>query len=206
VGVKWENPARTVRINGAFFYSDYENIQVRVLDQVAPGVGNAGKGEVYGGEIELYAVPTEQLTLTAGLAYLDTEITELGADIDPDLDRITIGNSFVNSPEWTINASGSYTFPVSNIADLTLRLDWSWKDRNYNNWANDVEISQESFHLLNASGTFAFNDAWELVLAARNLTDETYIVTGNYELDSFGYIEAIYAREREWSLSLKYSF
>ena len=205
IGAKWENDARNLRANAAIFYSDYEDVHVRVLDAAAPATGNAGTGEVLGAELELYFVPTEQWTITGGLGYLDTELTALGPTIAPDA-RLAVGNQFVNSPEWAVNASTSYTIPVSSVGELTLRLDWSWKDKVFNNASNDDLIAQDELHLLNASGALTFNHNWEVVAAVRNLTDETYLVTGNYELDSFGYAEGIFAREREWSLSVKYSF
>lgn len=106
-GWKWENAARTARLNGALFYSEYEDIQVRVLDQVAPGVGNAAAGEVKGGELELTVLPVTGLRLEAGVGYLDTEVTELGPNIDPAADRVRVGNRFINSPEWQYSASVS---------------------------------------------------------------------------------------------------
>lgn len=210
-GIKWENESRTLRINGAVFHSDYDDVQVRVLDALAPGIGNAASGEIFGAELEFLSIPTDRLTLSGGFAYLDTEITELGPNIDPAADRLSVGNRFINSPEWSVNASAAYRVPLRHSIDLTVQLDWSWRDKNFNNWANDGIIAQPSLHLLNASATFdlpgeGWAGGWRLVLAGRNLTDETYIVTGNEEFDSFGYTEVIYARPREWSLSLRKDF
>jgi len=206
-GWKWENGNRTVRLNGAVFFSDYEDVQVRVVDAVAPGVGNAGEGEVRGAELELVARPGQALTLEAGVGYLDTEITALGSDIDPAADRVQIGNRFINSPEWSFDASAAYTAALGNSGDLTLRVDWSWRDKVFNNWANDESIAQDALSLINASLTWGSpSGGWEFVLAGRNLTDEIYIVTGNDEIDTFGYSEAIYARPREWTVSIRKLF
>ena len=206
-GWKWQNDTNTVRVNGAIFFSDYEDVQVRVVDVVAPGVGNAGAGEVRGAEIELTTRPIPALRLEAGVGYLDTEITELGANIDPAADRIRVGNRFINSPEWSFAASGAYTFAVGGTSELTARVDWSWRDKVYNNWANDESIAQDALGLANASLTLNLPaSGWDFVLAGRNLTDELYIVTGNNEIDTFGYTEAIYARPREWSLAVRKLF
>ncbi len=96
---------------------------------------------------------------------------------------------------------------MGDSADLTFRVDWSAKDKVFNNWANDEAIAQSSYSLVNAAVSLDLGrSGWRFMVAGRNLTDETYIVTGNDEIDSFGYTEAIYARPREWSLSVKKSF
>lgn len=178
---------------------------------LAPGIGNAATGEVIGAELEFYSIPFERATLSGGVSYLDTEITELGADINPTADRLSVGNRFINLPEWAVSLSGSYMMPLPNGIELTTRIDWSWRDKNFNNWANDDIIAQPDLHLVNASATFelpgdGWAGGWRLVLAGRNLTDETYVVTGNEEFDSFGYTEVVYARPREWSLSMRKDF
>jgi iron complex outermembrane receptor protein len=186
--------------------SKYEDVQVRVLDQFAPGVGNAGEGEVRGAEVELVTEPVRGLKLEAGVGYLDTEITALGARIDPAADRVRVGNRFINSPEWSTNASAAYTWPVGATGDLTARVDWSWRDEVFNNWANDASIAQDALSLVNAAVTLRVPSDWEFVLAGRNLTDDSYVVTGNQEIDTFGYIEVVYARPREWSFAVRKGF
>ncbi len=207
LGWKWQNGADTVRLHGAVFFSQYDDMQVRVKDDLAPGVGNAGEGEVKGAELELTARPIRALKFEVGVGYLDTEITKLGLNIDPTADRISVGNRFINSPKWSCNVGAAYTANVSGSSELTTRLDWSWKSKVFNNWANDDLIAQDSFGLLNASAAWFMPDSgWDFVLAGKNLTDEEYIVTGNDELDSFGYAEAVYARPREWSFSVRKTF
>ena len=207
LGWKWQNGANTVRVNGAVFLSDYQDMQVRVVDSLAPGVGNAGEGEVRGAEIELTARPARALSFEAGVGYLDTEITTLGPNIDPAADRIRLGNRFINSPEWSFDASGSYAMPVGSAGEITARVDWAWRDKVFNNWANDESIAQDSLSLINASLTWNLQESgWDFVLAGKNLTDEIYIVTGNDELDTFGYAEAVYARPREWSFMVRKTF
>jgi len=173
---------------------------------VAPGTGNAAKGRVWGGELELTALPVPELLLQAGAGYLNTKYTRFGAAFDP-AQGIDLNDRFVNSPKWSLSASAAYTIDLGNLGDVTLRIDWSYRAKVYNDAANSEAIAQKWLNLINAGVTFVTTDeAWQLAFNVRNLTDKTYLVTGNDEFNGFGYIEGIYARPREWSLALKRRF
>jgi len=61
-------------------------------------------------------------------------------------------------------------------------------------------------NLLNASLAYTSpGERWSLVVAGRNLLDEEYLVTGLAD-PIVGYVEGIYARPSQWSLSLKVNF
>ncbi len=48
---------------------------------------------------------------------------------------------------------------------------------------------------------------WKLVFGILNLTDELYPIGGNSSLGTgSGYAEIAYARQRQWFLTLDYSF
>ena len=55
---------------------------------IAPIIINAGDAEIYGGELELTALPLPQLRISAGVGYLDAEYTA----VDPDADEVAIDN------------------------------------------------------------------------------------------------------------------
>ncbi len=206
LGWKWSNPEKTIRLDGAAFYTDYSDIQVKIIDVVAPGTGNAAAGEVYGGELELSVLLTPDLLLQFGGGYLDTQYTDFDADFDPQ-QGIDETDSFVNSPKWSLSGSLSYTLAAMEYGDLTFRGDWSFRSKVYNDAANNESIAQDSLHLFNAGVTFVTTDEdWQVAVQVRNITDKTYLITGNEEFNGFGYTEGVYARPREWSLSVKRIF
>jgi len=205
-GWKWTNDADTVRFNGAGFYTDYTNIQVKIIDVIAPGTGNAAKGRIYGGEMELEALLIPKLSLQLSAGYLNTKYTAFAANFDPS-QGINTNSRFVNSPKWSLSGSLSYVVPVSSYGDITFRGDWSYRSKVYNDAANSEFIAQKALHLFNAGAIFNTSDEkWQLALQVRNITNKIYVVTGNDEFNGFGYTEVIYARPREWSLSVKRRF
>lgn len=205
-GWKWGNDSNTVRFDGAVFYTDYTDIQVKIIDVVAPGTGNAAEGEVWGGELELSALVTPDFLLQFGAGYLDTQYTAFGPDFDPE-QGIDEGDRFVNSPKWSLSGSASYTVQAMDFGDITFRVDWSYRSKVYNDAANSEAIAQDGLHLFNAGATFVTADEnWQVAVQVRNLTNRTYLITGNDEFNGFGYTEGVYARPREWSLSVQRSF
>ncbi|HET6629981.1 MAG TPA: TonB-dependent receptor [Woeseiaceae bacterium] len=209
LGFKSEFLDSRVRLNGAGFYSDYQDIQVVIFNGVAPETRNAAKGRIRGGEIELTAVPVPDLLFTGGLGYLDAEYT----GFDP-LDSIglvlplELSDKFVNTPEWSLNAAVDYTIPLGNAAgDMSLRGDWSYRSAVANDAINTPELIQDGYSLVNARITYtAPGETWELSVFGTNLTDERYITSGVADVPSFGLVEATWARPREWGATVKYNF
>lgn len=92
--------------------------------------------------------------------------------------------------------------------DSGVRLDWSWQDTEYHDALNSPQIRQSAFHLVRASlACVPPAGRWEVTVAARNLLDETYLVTGNSAFDTAAaYVEQGYGRPRELLLSFGYEF
>ena len=75
-GFKSEWFERRVRLNGAYFFNSYRDIQISRLSPLVPGVRveeNAGDGRSNGFELEASGIAARGLTLAASLGYLDFE-------------------------------------------------------------------------------------------------------------------------------------
>ena len=77
VGLKTDLADGRVRLNGAMFFYEYDNLQYQATDPelFQGGVGNVPESEIYGAEIELGAFLTDSLVFDARIALLETEIT-----------------------------------------------------------------------------------------------------------------------------------
>lgn len=200
-----------LRLNGAIFFTDYTDLQVNV-DETSLGrpgeIGvitrNAAEAEIFGFELELLAVPAEGWLIEAGVGYLDAEYSKVsGLAKDAGL---TENHELVNTPEWSISSAISYRFELNGLGFLTPRIDYSYTSEIQNNALNTPLLERDSVELVNISLTFEDNeDKWSAVLAVHNLTDETYLVTGNDDPGS-GIIEGVYSMPRAWSFKLKRKF
>ncbi|PCI45239.1 MAG: TonB-dependent receptor, partial [Alphaproteobacteria bacterium] len=208
VGLKMDLFDNRVRLNTAGFFAKYDDIQVVTYIAGAPLTTNGGKAEIKGIEVELTALVSEQFELTAGLGYIDAKYTEVPAfDTDlPTVIQITKDKKIANTPEWSLNASGEYTVPLADDAELAFRADWSYKSRIENDAQNSPFLSQPGYHIINASVTYYHaGDDWHIRLFVDNLTDQRYISSGDSNF-GLGFHEANYNRPREWGAALKINF
>ena len=204
LGWKWTNQQQTLRINGSFYFIDYEDLQVNVFAGVAPTTLNAVGAEAQGFEVELLANPIEALSISANIAYIDAKYTKTPGAF-PGVRTIEDSDEFPNTPKLTGFVGIDYTWGFT-AGELTLHADWSYRDEVQNNTINSPQIAQDELELFNVALVYRLDKHWQFALSGRNLTNETYIITGNEELPGFGYAEAVYARERQWAVSAKYSF
>ena len=180
VGIKSQALDNRLRVNAAFFYSDYSNIQRSV---VVPGfeggpptsvVQNAATARIKGVELEAAAVPVENLELGASLAYTDANYRSFRDGLGNDLS----GQAFQNQPKWTYSLTGAYEVPTE-FGSVRGQVDWYWRsqaDLFPNGAAPAPYRTVDSYGLLNGRLSVKIEsiDA-ELALWGRNLLDKEYI-------------------------------
>jgi iron complex outermembrane receptor protein len=122
----------------------------------------------------------------------------------------TIGpdNSLPFTPEWQANVGLSYRFVLANNWNLTPRLDSSYTDEQYFDAGNtEITAQQDGVTVTNLSLVLDDgDDGWSAGVYVENVTDELYPVQGNASLATLGYAEIIYARGRNWYVSVNYNF
>jgi len=196
----------SMRLNGAFFLTDYEDLQFVIREDFAPLVFNAGESEITGVELEWTWLPTEELKIVGGLGYLDAEYTDLSPELQAS--GVTEDNKMPHVPDLSANLGFSYTINLASGGRVVPRIDWSYRDDVYFDALNQEDIAQEAYDLVNASVRWESADTrLRIVAAVNNLTDEEYRLAGNSAvLESSSYSEAVWARGREWSLGVHYDF
>jgi len=208
LGLRSEAMDNRLRFNASFFYSDYEDIQFTVIrgdpdtGQPLTVIDNAAKATIKGFEMEVMAVPTPQLLLTAALGYIDAEYT----DVEPGL-PISTATQFVKTPEWSGTISAQYTFPLAGSSEIVGRVDWAYKSEIHHDQLNSPVGLQDSYGLLNARLSYTSNDnKWSLSLFGTNLTDERYIMAATDLSNTLAFGEVQWARPKEWGVSFRYNF
>ena len=208
IGFKSELFDRRLRLNGAFYSSDYKDLQFSVNRfNEATGtlellVGNAAEAEIDGYELEIEAVVSENLSLRASFGNTDFEITNLYPGTSPE---ITLNTQQANSPENTSALSLIYSAPMLN-GMTTFRLDYSNQDESFADIQNTQELLQEANDMINARLAYESSSNWEVALFGTNLSDERVIEGGTSNIASFGHAEATYTRPREYGVSLRLNF
>ncbi len=202
LGFKLNMFDQRLRLNGAVFHTEYDNMQVQVFTSVAPVTRNAASAKLTGFELELQASPVDNLFLEGGIGYIDARYS----DIDFATTLVNKDNDFERVPEWTLSAGVSYVFTLGNAGSITPRVDWAYQSKMYNDAFNTPEIAQTGYHIVNANlGWMNDTESLGVTLGVKNLTDKKYLITG-VALDAGQSMEGIYARGREWYLTVKASF
>jgi iron complex outermembrane receptor protein len=197
---------RRMTANLALFYNDYKDMQLTINATPQNFVRNAGAAEIEGAELEIVSRLARGLDFNLSAGYLDAKYTALDpqlATLNPPLTRAM---HLVKAPTWTLSSGLQYAFQVGEAGHMTLRGDWSYKSRVYEDVFNDPRLVQPGFDIVNAYASFTTqSEQWEVALFGTNLTDERYRLSGNSSV-GFGLAESTFAAPREWGVTLKYRF
>lgn len=212
IGFK-SNPLDHMRLNGAIFTTEYDNIQMTYRLGVVPLLFNAGVATISGAELELFYEPTDDFIIDASVGYLDSGFDQITnpppfGPVTPTA-VATINSDLPFAPEWQIHLGMSYTLHPTQSLTLTPRVDVSYTDSQFFDAGNSVNIAQnDAVTAVNGSLSLAPEDQrWRLTLSGNNLTDELYPVAGTSSTTTAsGYAEIIYARPRNFWLTLGYEF
>ncbi len=185
-GFKTEVLDRHLRLNGAVFMSEYEDIQLSSLVGGLPVTQNALGGEALGAELEATA-QFGGFQANGGIGYLDAQFSNSACISDTNLPGTDVGcptnlrfvpkgATLPFSPEWTINAGMQYTFALGDI-DVTPRVQWSHLSGQIATPFPSVNTIVPGRDLIDARITFDLGDSYKLEAFANNLTNETYIAS-----------------------------
>ncbi len=194
-------------VSAAIFLTEYEDIQISVINDAEPAVVNAADAEIMGAELELAASLGEGWLLQSGIGYLDAKYVDLNPRGIANLQvPFSLDSRLVNAPQWSVNLGLRYSSPPTRVGRFLVRGDFSWVDETWNNAINSLELVQEAFELLHASASLVTNDdTWEVTLFGHNLTDQEYIQNGDAG-SLLGIALANVSRPRNWGFRVQYRF
>lgn len=135
---------------------------------------NAGDTSIQGLELELEALPIDNLTLYLTAGLMDGEVenptpsaiaTGLGPNTIP-----------IQMPEWTLLGGFSWTIPLQAAGRIVITGDANAKAKYYSDWANLPNMQVKQPTLVNASvGYRSTDDRWGVALECKNCTDKDWV-------------------------------
>jgi iron complex outermembrane recepter protein len=119
-------------LNLAGYYAKYKNFQANnpdfVLGQRVTRFTNAGTVSTRGFELDLLYRPSDNFTLSGGVAYTDAKVDRFrlppGAPIT---DQVPDGSRLPFSPKWKSSLGGTYTIRTGGFADVELGAQGSYQ-------------------------------------------------------------------------------
>ena len=193
-GAKLDLLDRQLRVNGAVFYSKYDDLQV---PQFAAGSGgattllvNAGSAEFKGVELEVTALPVRGLTLSGSLGYTDPKYMEF-LFLNPNTNTISdIADSarFPNLAKFNSYLSAEYAFEPFDFGALSARVGYAYRSRIFfypNDAVNPFQQQVRSDPTNNVDARIALSDIaiggraqGEIAVVGENLLDEDQVLYG----------------------------
>lgn len=171
LGVKASLLDRRLSLEGALFYSDYDDIQMFKLDSSNIGsVDNGGDARVRGIDAAIDWQATEQLRLQLSGNISDSEIVKLA----PGVLAVVDGDPIDYTTDYAVTAAGTYSFTWAAALPGFVRLDYSRIGPSHvTDRSIPVPILYESEvnDLVNARIGLQWN-RWSIELYGLNLTNE----------------------------------
>lgn len=184
VGVKSQWLDNRLRTNFAVFYTDYKDLQVSSFTASADGqtfipvFTNAGAATIKGAELELTALITDGLAVTANVGYLNAGYDEFLAAPDPvsgQVVDVSDEREIVNSPKWDTFLGFSYAIPLAPGGELTLSANWAYRSKTYLEVNSSENLAQDGYSIFDAAINYESPDKrWLVTLGGKNLADKQY--------------------------------
>jgi len=200
LGIKTTLLDSRLRINSTLFLTQIDDFQS--AQQTASGLGqittNQGEVEVAGLDLQVDAVPLPNLTLSAGLQYLDKyEFTDGPDD----------GLEVPWAAEWSGNLAATLVFPLAD-GGLYLRGDYSFMGDHWTNSASGAQLeSKDEQDRETVNGKLGWrNDNWDVSVWGKNLTDDEYAVQTLTPFPITDMDAYFLAPPRTYGATLRYNF
>ena len=206
VGFKYNNRDAFFTLNGAGFFMDYTDIQVRTQspDFVGFFEANIGNAEISGFELESKWGFAEEWFIEASVGYTNAEYTSIDVEA-PLVAVVTTESEFDHVPEWSASISLAKDFYLADNSMITARVSGNYHTEYFNNPDNSLGIVTPELSLWDLTMLWrSTDDTYGVDFGVKNVTDEEYIA-GGYEAN-VGLTEVIRDRGRQWYASFRYSF
>jgi iron complex outermembrane recepter protein len=194
LGIKTTVLDNRLRINATAFVTEVDDYQQQLSLETGTGttVRNEGKVEVNGIDLNIDALPLPNLTVSAGLLYMNKyDITE----------GVSEGNELTYNAELSGNFAATYALPVAE-GTAYARFDYSFKGNHFTVVGSDYEQDIENINLKMGWR----NDNWNFSVWGKNLKDEAYASVATKPLGFTGSTGYFLAPPRTYGVTARYDF
>ena len=214
-GAKLDLLDRTLRINTSLYYSEYDDIQLRVTRTLSPtetitGIINAGEANMSGAEIEMSWLPSDSILLGLTGSWIDAEYDEFidGPD-ESAVDRSDEDFAYIPEQTWSITAQ--YIWDL-DVGELSPRLTGFYTDEVFiglDAAAAEQDIAYlDDYWVWNLRVPFrpSAMDNLEVAAYVNNMFDKEYFGTGIISTTGVGAAGLIAAKQQTWGVEIAYQW
>ncbi|MEO8224014.1 MAG: TonB-dependent receptor [Gammaproteobacteria bacterium] len=182
VGVKMDAYDRRLRLNAAYYWADISDLTSNATVGFSFPVTNVGDAEVHGLELELTALPTENLTIFWNAAFQHGAYGKL----DPGAAPAQAATKYLVNPRVPQVPTYSFTLGFDYGVDVPLGdlggrfrigMDWFKTDEYLTSATNDFVASP--YDRLNGFIGLDVGKNWDVRLGVKNIADAYDITSGS---------------------------
>lgn len=213
VGFKADVLDSTMRLNGAVFLNNYDNIILgktvcpeSVLPTPCLRPDNIGAADVTGWELEATWFPADGWSIDAAVSQLDFEYTS-PTNAAGNLANTSIPADAITpyTPELQYSVGVQFDQSVS-FGYLSYRLDGAYQGKLFTNAENTVWAKIPGRLVSNARVTWENEDGWKLGMEVQNLTDKYYFQSVSDVTTSLGLVTGVPAMPRTYAAFVERRF
>jgi outer membrane receptor protein involved in Fe transport len=178
VGFKSTWLDQRLRLNGAAYYSDWEDLQFTIFSfsfsSCCGNVFNLGDADILGVEADATFLVTDNWTLSAAFNYSDGETTDdfilpnAGATL-----AVPAGTELPSVPKFKGNVSTRHNFELGNL-NAFAQLTYAYTGSRWNEFTSG-RVNQPSYSILNFRAGID-QGSWGIDLFGNNLTNEVAVI------------------------------
>lgn len=218
-GFKLEMWDQRMRVNGALYHMDYDDMQLGVTRefgelQTIYGITNAGDSEVRGAELEVVIMPLPALLINLTASVLNADYNEFDdefVDNEGNVQRTDRSDEkFAYIPDQTYSWAFQYNWDTE-YALVTPRISGFYKDKIYIGldpaaFFYEKQATLDDYTLWNARLAVVPHalENLEVALFVENVTDKTYFGTGTVEAERLGTTSVIRGKPRTFGIDVFY--
>jgi iron complex outermembrane receptor protein len=189
---------RMLTFNTTLFRTQFDDFQAQTFNALLNTftLDNAGELLSKGVEVEAIFAPVRALTLSANVAYTDTEVRDFVTGCYPGQTAAqgcgaggrqdVTGSALTNAPKWAYTLTGNYSTPLGGLPYRgSLNLTYTHRSSVFFAY-RDPNTVQSGYGLLNANlGVESRDGHFRVNVFGRNLTNEHFAsVIGSGFLDT----------------------
>jgi len=135
IGVKSDLIPAELRVNAALFWYEYKDQQVSQIEvvdlQPTSFIGNAGKSERWGGEVEVQWLPTDDLMLSLAYSHIDGDFDEYATleGLTTSIDASDLAKR--TSPDNQASAIVDWIFARADWAEFLAHVEVFYQSQSY---------------------------------------------------------------------------
>jgi iron complex outermembrane recepter protein len=213
IGLKSMLADRTVRLNASVFDQRYTNFQLNTFTGIQFVVSSIRRVESKGAEFDTaWATPLSGLSLSGGVTYAFTNITEFGDSLSlfapneaTSLQRLNNRLSF--APLWSGVVGATYTVPLSGSLEFHGNVNEKYTS-SYNTGSDlDPRKLQGAYGLLNARlGIGAPDGKWTVEVWGTNIADKGFYQVAFDAPFQYNQIDAFLGDPRTFGITARTKF